>query len=216
VKRLVHSDAGKTLLDAAGRQELEELCAYWEGKSMSDRHQAVFTRGLGRYWKYEGTFLWSQWSELGIPDYEELFRVGLDGRIALARERLQEIDRTVRCDYVDQKEFLQSVVIALEAVVRFAGRYAPLAAEMAAAAPQPERRRQLEEVARRDTSSTPRWRSASGSTTSWAPTTRRISGKAGSRGRRLWSFSSSSGRSSSSSASRSSPRSTAASRRSRP
>lgn len=148
VHRLVNSEAGRTLLDDEGRKELEELCAYWQGKSMSDRHQEVFTGDLARYWKYEGTFLWSQWSELGIPDYEAMFRTGLNGRIQMAQERLKEIDRTVPLDYVDQKEFLQSVIIVLEAVIRFAGRYAQLAEQMANSESDPVRKSQLEEIAR--------------------------------------------------------------------
>lgn len=148
VKRLVNSEAGKTLLDDEGRKELEEICAYWKGKSMSDRHQEVFTGDLAKYWQYEGTFLWSQWSELGIPDYEALFRTGLNGRIRMAEERLEEIDETVPTDYVDQKEFLQSVSIVLRAVIKFAERYAALAREMAKLEKDVERGNRLEEIAR--------------------------------------------------------------------
>ena len=147
VKRLVNSEGGRTLLDEQGRKELDELCAYWDGKCMSDRHQALFTGDLAKYWHYEGTFLWTHLSELGIPDYEALFRTGLKGRIRMAQERLEEIDSTVPADYLDQKEFLQAVIIVLEAVVDFAGRYAALATEMARSETDPERRMQLEEIA---------------------------------------------------------------------
>jgi formate C-acetyltransferase len=146
VYRLVNSEAGKTLLDDAGRKELEELCEYWKGKSMSDRHQEVFTGDLAKYWKYEGTFLWSQWSELGVPDYEGLFKTGLRGRIELAERRLEEIDRTVPPDYVDQKEFLQAVIIVLESVIRFSNRYASLARQMALEERDPLRRKRLQEI----------------------------------------------------------------------
>lgn len=148
VMRLVNSDGGRTLLDDEGRQELEDLCGYWKGKCMSDRHQEMFTGDLGKYWKYEGTFLWSHWSELGIPDYEALFQSGLKGRIRIAEEKLEEIDRTIPADYIDQKEFLQSVIIVLEAVIRFANRYAGLASGMAGREQDPVRRHQLEEIAR--------------------------------------------------------------------
>jgi pyruvate formate-lyase/glycerol dehydratase family glycyl radical enzyme len=148
VKRLVNNEAGKTLLDDEGRKELDELCEYWKGKCMSDRHQEMFTGDLGKYWKYEGTFLWSQWSELGIPDYESLIKMGLNGRIKMAEERLEETDRTVPSDYIDQKEFLQSVIIVLKAVITFANRYAGLAREMAKSESDPGRREQLEEIAR--------------------------------------------------------------------
>ncbi|KKM09396.1 hypothetical protein SY88_18730 [Clostridiales bacterium PH28_bin88] len=148
VKRLVNSEAGKTLLDDEGKRELDDLCAYWQGKSMSDRHQEFFSGDLARYWKYEGTFLWSHWSELGIPDYETLFKTGLNGKIRLAEERLVEIDRTVPPDYIDQKEFLQAVIIVLKAVINFAGRYAALAGEMAKSEQDVERKARLEEISR--------------------------------------------------------------------
>ena len=148
VLRLVNSEAGKTLLDEAGRKELDELCAYWKGKSMSDRHQEILPAELSPYWTYEGTFLWSQLSELGIPDYETLFKVGLKGRIGTIRERIAEINRTIPVDYVDQREFLEAAIIALESVIRFAGRYAKLAGEMAEKEPDPARKAELEEVAR--------------------------------------------------------------------
>jgi formate C-acetyltransferase len=147
VLRLVRSEEGKGLLDDEGKKELEELCRYWKGKSMSDRHQEAFTGELAKYWKYEGTFLWSQWSELGIPDYETLFQTGLEGRIHLTKERLEEIDRSVPEDYIEQKEFLQSVVVVLEAVVSFAERYADLARKKAAAEQNPVQREKYEAIA---------------------------------------------------------------------
>ncbi len=148
VKRLVNSEAGKTLLDDAGRKELDELCEYWKGKSMSDRHQEVLSGDLAKYWHYEGTFLWTQLSELGIPDYEALLQTGLHGRIQAAKDRLEEIDKTVPVDYVDQKEFLQAVIIILEAVIDFARRYSDLAKSLAEEAKDAPRKAELEEIAR--------------------------------------------------------------------
>lgn len=147
VKRLVNSEAGKTLLDDKGREELDELCDYWKGRCMSDRHQEMFKGDLEKYWKYEGTFLWSQWSELGIPDYEIMFETGLNGRIKMAEDRLEEIDRTVPSDYIDQKEFLQSVIIVLKAVISFANRYAALAKEKAFSEEDPEKKQRFQEIA---------------------------------------------------------------------
>ena len=147
VQRVVSGQEGQTLLDDAGRAELAGLIEYWKGKSMSDRQQELFTGDLLKYWQYEGTFLWSHWSELGIPDYEKIFKVGLKGLIGQAQNRLQALDREVPLNYLEQKEFLQAAVIALEAVVNFAHRYARMAREMAARANQEEDRRRLEEIA---------------------------------------------------------------------
>ncbi len=147
VKRVVSGEEGESLLDEEGRQELSELVEYWKGRCMSDIHQKYFTGDELKYWRFEGTFLWTHWSELGIPDYEKIFRVGLRGIIEEATERLAAIDREVPPDYIDQKDFLQSVIIALEGVIAFARRYAALARERAAAASNPQDRKRLETIA---------------------------------------------------------------------
>jgi len=147
VQRIVSGEEGQTLLDDAGRAELAGLCKYWKGKSMSDRQQKMFTGDLLKYWKYEGTFLWTHWSELGIPDYKRIFKVGLKGIIKEAEDRLREMDQKVPPDYVEQKEFIQAALIALQASVKFAHRYAQKAREMAAKASDGDDRKRLEEVA---------------------------------------------------------------------
>ncbi len=58
-----------------------------------------------------------------------------------------EIDRDVPPDYVEQKEFLQAVIVALTAVIRFSGRYAEMAREMAAKVADQEARKRLEDIA---------------------------------------------------------------------
>jgi formate C-acetyltransferase len=146
-RRLANSEAGKTLLDEAGRRELDELCEYWKGKSMSDRHQAALPDELKKYWTYEGTFLWSQLSELGIPNYDKLFKKGLNGLIEECRERIAQIDRAIPVDYVEQKNFLQAAIISLEAVIGLARRYAVLAGESAAREENSSRRKILLEIA---------------------------------------------------------------------
>jgi len=149
VKRLVEGKEGRELLDDEGRRELVEMIEYWKGRSMSDRQQELFRGGiLDKYWRYDGTFLWTHWSELGIPDYEKIFRVGLSGIIREAEEKLERVDREIPPDYADQKEFLRAVLIALRAVVAFANRYSEMAREMAARASDPADRARLEEISR--------------------------------------------------------------------
>lgn len=147
VKRVISGQDGRELLDDAGRSELAELVEYWKRKSMSDRQQELFTGDILKYWKYEGTFIWTHWSELGIPNYAKIFKVGLKGLVQEAEERLASIDRAVPPDYVEQKEFLQSVLISLRALMAFARRYAALAETMASGMPDSPDRRRLEEIA---------------------------------------------------------------------
>jgi len=146
VRRLVHSPAGQTLLDDEGREEFDRICQYWKGKAMQDRLMDTLSGDLAKYYPYEGTFLWLHSSELGIPDYETLFETGLEGRIKMVEDRLEEIDRTLPPDYVEQKEFLQAVLVTLEAVIGFAHRYSDLARDMAATEQDPERKAHLEQI----------------------------------------------------------------------
>lgn len=146
VKRLVTAEEGQSLLDDRGRAELAEMIEYWKGRSMSDRQQEIFSGDILKYWRYEGTFLWSHWTEGGIPNYEKIFKVGLRGLVEEAQSRLAELDRTVPVDYLDQKYFLQSVVTSLEASMAFARRYAALAWDLAAKASDPQEKTRLRTI----------------------------------------------------------------------
>jgi pyruvate formate-lyase/glycerol dehydratase family glycyl radical enzyme len=148
VEKLVTGKEGRNLLDDEGRKELESLVAYWKGKSMSDIQRAMFTGDILKYWNVEGTALWTHFADLGIPNYEKVFRVGLKGIIEETKARLAEIDEQVPLDYIDQKEFLLSVVIALEAVIALARRYAELARKLAETASSPDDRKRLEAIVR--------------------------------------------------------------------
>jgi formate C-acetyltransferase len=149
VRRIVEQDEGRTLLDEEGRKKLDDLIHYWQGKSMSDLQQTMFTGEVLDYWKMSkcAAGIWSHWSELGIPNYEKIFRVGLRGIIKETEDRLAEIDRTVPDDYIDQKEFLQAVVIALNAVITYAKRYAEMARQQAGLSSDPEDIRRLKTIA---------------------------------------------------------------------
>jgi formate C-acetyltransferase len=150
VRRVVNSDEGSSLLTDEDRGELDRLIEYWNGRSMSDIQQRMFSGDILKYWDMSqgGAAFWSHWSELGIPNYEKIFHVGLRGLIREAEARLEEIDRQVPIDYIDQKEFLQAVIIALDAVIKFAHRYADLARKQAARSDDVEDRSRLETIAR--------------------------------------------------------------------
>jgi formate C-acetyltransferase len=150
VRRVVRSEEGSALISADEAVELEELTEYWKGRSISDIQQNMFSGDVLKYWDVSqgGAGFWSHWSELGIPDYEKIFRVGFRGLLREVEARLEEIDRQVPVNYIDQKEFLQAVTIALEAVIKLAHRYAELARKRAAGSDDPENRDRLEAVAR--------------------------------------------------------------------
>lgn len=84
-------------------------------------------------------------------DYGKVLDIGVNGIIAEAKE---EIDRILRLpphqftiDDREKLEFLESAIITLEGIIRFAKRHADLAREMAAKETDPVRKKELEKIA---------------------------------------------------------------------
>ncbi|MBE9572991.1 MAG: hypothetical protein IMF11_20390, partial [Proteobacteria bacterium] len=148
-ERMVTIGDARSLLDDEGRSELKEICKYWDGKTLRDKQNRAFKgcEDLEKYWKYEGTFLWTHWYGLGIPNYEKLFKIGLKGIRAEAEARLSDVKKIIPFDYLEQKDFLESVIITLKAAITWAHRYAEKARELAMKEKSLERKKQLEEIA---------------------------------------------------------------------
>ena len=148
VKRVIQPGApGETLADDAGREEFERLCEYWDGRSLREILNDSLNEEMGRYFNYNGTFLWSLFSEGFIPNYERLFKVGLNGIISQAEERLEEIEALVPIDYFEQKDFLSAAIITLRAAIAFAGRLAEKARALSRNERDAKRRDQLARIA---------------------------------------------------------------------
>ncbi len=146
--RAMNSDDAREILDDEGRAEMEKIVEYWKGKTLSDLHKNAFKGDLEKYFKFEGTFLWSLFDSGSIPNYERLFKIGLKGLKKEAEQRLQEVIDTLPDNYLEQHDFLQGVLITLDAAVDFARRYAQRAREDAAEENDPKRKKELEEVAK--------------------------------------------------------------------
>ncbi|MBW1983220.1 MAG: hypothetical protein JRI53_00750 [Deltaproteobacteria bacterium] len=145
--RAMNSDDAKNILDEKGRAEMEEIVEYWKGKTLSDLRKKVFKGDLVKYFKYEGTFLWSHWDELGVPNYEKLLTKGINGIRKEAEEKLIKVIETVPEDYLEQCEFLEAVIITLDAAIDFGKKYSEKAKEMAANEKDEKRKKELEQIA---------------------------------------------------------------------
>lgn len=84
-------------------------------------------------------------------DYGKVLNIGVNGIIAEAREEIARIRRRppaqVTIEDREKLEFLDSVVIVLEGIIRFAKRHAGLARELASSEANPERKKELEKIA---------------------------------------------------------------------
>ena len=80
-------------------------------------------------------------------DYEKILREGARSIIAEARQCIRDLRYTSE-DSIEKRNFWEAVIIVFEAWIRFAGRYAALAEEMAAKEKDNVRKQELLEMAR--------------------------------------------------------------------
>lgn len=136
------------------RAELHEIHQYWKTRSVHGMERNLvpeevkpFLRGADH-----GAFFWIHGSRTGVPNYRKIFKIGLNGFIKEAKDRLEEISRRPESsrtgkDYLAQKRFLEAAIISLEAGVRWGKRYAEKARELARAEADEDRRAELEKIA---------------------------------------------------------------------
>lgn len=152
-KRIVNQDVGKNLIEDKNRPKLDEICKRLAGKTLWDREKAARPSSLQKYWKFNGTFYYSQWNEGGIPNFEKVLRVGLNGIIKQAEDKLKEIEDTIPMgagnilNYQEQREFLEATIIAMKGVIKWAGRYAKYCRELAKKEKDEIRKKQLLQMA---------------------------------------------------------------------
>jgi formate C-acetyltransferase len=83
---------------------------------------------------------------IGVFQYEKVLNRGLNAIVAEAEQELAST-RLTSAEAIEKSDLLHAIVIANKAVVRFAGRYADLAAELAGNENDPSRRAELENIA---------------------------------------------------------------------
>lgn len=86
--------------------------------------------------------------QAGGADYEKALKVGYKGLIKEAKDHIERIQECARSrDLLDEEKgklaFLESVVIVLEAMIRYAKRYAAMAEDMAVKEQDPQRKAEL-------------------------------------------------------------------------
>ncbi|MEG1003671.1 MAG: glycyl radical protein [Clostridium sp.] len=113
--------------------EVLEIVDYWRGKTLRDKCYAVMPKeveeainvkvihGEGNMTSGDGHI---------VPDFKKALKIGLNGIIKEAKEKLERIDISEN-DGLKKKAFLEGIIITNEAVINFAKRYSNLAKEMA-------------------------------------------------------------------------------------
>jgi formate C-acetyltransferase len=136
-------------IDREDEKILREIHAFWHGNDHETRCKAVLPDETGH--AREMGVVDSYWLMIGgeghlTVDLKGVVDHGLNNVITRAKAKLEKIDMT-EPDQEKQRPFLKSVIIANEAVIRFAKRYAGLAREKALAENSTGRKTELLNIA---------------------------------------------------------------------
>ncbi len=140
------------LLSDEEKKEMMELHKYWKTLSIGGKERQLVPEEIKPYWYFKGTFFWTNNYELGTPDYDRLFSIGVEGTIKEADEKLKEIDkdysegRINSENYLNKKRFLEAAKIVLNSFTCWLKRYERLSREMAGEEENETRKRELEEI----------------------------------------------------------------------
>ena len=131
------------------REALQGILPRWRGKSFRDRAVHALPEDVLQSHHSLLFLLTSMGCGVGhlAPDYARVLTRGLSAIAREARERLTALDLTDP-DTIRKRDFCQAAVVVAEAAIRFAGRFAERAEQMAAAEACPDRRAELSEIAR--------------------------------------------------------------------
>ncbi|AEB06353.1 pyruvate formate-lyase [Coriobacterium glomerans PW2] len=132
------------------KRRLREIAPFWEHNTLLDRGLAAFPPASKLFYdlgiiKSEGNI--TSGDAHCAVDYGALLRLGLRDFKRRAQEKLDELDLT---DYrnIHKSYFYRAIIIVVDAVRAFAGRYATLARKMAQTEPDMDRVAELLEMAR--------------------------------------------------------------------
>lgn len=150
VKAISH--LGEVTISAEDRKLFEEVIAYWDGKTLDDRANKMFEEKYGispllpqMVGLFYGATTWP--GGAGNPNYNKVLTKGIGGMIKEVEERLKGLALSNVGSQNQKRLFYEGVLTELRAIVHWAHRYAELARDMAAKEENPERVRELLEIA---------------------------------------------------------------------
>lgn len=128
---------------------LKDLLEYWRGRTVKDRVFASLPEEVKKALTYgvmsNANYLMSGHGHF-IPNFEKVLKVGLNGLKNEILEKMKNLDPS-SIDFYKKATFYKALLIATEAVVMFAGRYAELAKKLAVKKSDLQRKKELEKIA---------------------------------------------------------------------
>ena len=141
------------LLSENEKKEMIELHKYWQPRSVHGMERKILPDEAKKFFYYQGLSLFTYNWEMGTPNYEKIFSLGLNGIIKEIDERLKEInDEYMELKNPDtflaQSRDLQAMKIALQGAITWGQRFSELAKEMALEEKDEDRKKELEQISK--------------------------------------------------------------------
>ena len=131
------------------KKELLEADAYWEGKTTSELATSLMAPETLKAMEHNiftpGNYFYNGVGHVTVQ-YDKVLAIGYEGILKQVREELAGCNPG-DSDYCTKSRFLQAVIISLEAVIRYANRYADLAEKEAADCTDAARKAELLQIA---------------------------------------------------------------------
>lgn len=131
------------------KEILRKVYPYWKGKTTSELALAYMAPEAVTAIEHNiftpGNYFYNGIGHVTV-DYGKILKIGYRGLMREAAEELARI-HVYDGDYAKKHEFLEAVIISCQAVIDYSKRYAELAAQQAAACTDPQRKRELQQIA---------------------------------------------------------------------
>ena len=132
------------------KKDLHEVHKYWKGKTTSELATAYMAPETLKAMEHNiftpGNYFYNGVGHITVQ-YDKVLAMGYEGIIAEAKSYLKQCNPG-DADYATRSRFLQAVIMSCEAVIRYAERYAVLAAQMAQKESDSVRRAELAQIAK--------------------------------------------------------------------
>jgi formate C-acetyltransferase len=143
-----HRAADPFYISGETKKALTAVHGYWKGRTTSELARAYMAPETIAAIEHNiftvGNYFYNGIGHLSV-DYAKIIRVGFEGVIAEA-ESARAALRLGDGDYARRARFLEAVIISCRSAIGYAGRYAALAREQAAAEADPVRKAELSRI----------------------------------------------------------------------
>jgi len=144
-----HRMADPFIIEKKTAEELHEAFKYWPGKTTSSLAASYMSQETHDSME-NGVFTVGNYFFGGVGhvsvDYGKILKIGFQGIINEVTQALDSLDRT-QPDYIKKEQFYNAVIIAYQAAITYAHRYAEEATRLAKTENDPQYKRELEQIA---------------------------------------------------------------------